>query len=148
MPTSGTRAGCTGSSAGGRCESSLRREASSSSRSTRRSRSSSGSSSASSSTSFPSGVRGGRDPVLAAPRPDARRIPPADGARPVRGARHGDHGAAGLACVGVRDPEPADRALRRTRGPRATPSRPPSGSPSPRSTSSSPSASRGARPST
>ena len=37
-------------------------------------------------------------------------------ARSVRGARHLDHGAAGVAVLGVCDPEPARRALRGARG--------------------------------
>ena len=50
-------------------------------------------------------LRGGR-------RPPAR-LPAAAPARPVGGARHVDHGAAGLAPRRVRDPRPARRALRR-----------------------------------
>ena len=42
----------------------------------------------------------------------ARRLPSAARAGPVRGARDGDHRAAGLAPVGRRDPQQADRALR------------------------------------
>ena len=53
------------------------------------------------------------DPVAAAARRAARRLPAAARARSVRDARHLDHGAAGLALRGVRDPQPADRALRR-----------------------------------
>ena len=48
-------------------------------------------------------------------RPDleARGLPAAARAQPVREPRHLDHGAAGLALRGVRDPQPDDRALRR-----------------------------------
>ena len=40
------------------------------------------------------------------PRDRARRLPPAAPAQPVRGARHLDHRAAGLAPVGGGDPQP------------------------------------------
>ena len=88
------------------------------------------------------------DPVLAPPRARARRLPPAARAGPVRGARHLDHGPAGLAPVGVRDSQPPDRALRRAgrardRLPHARAARRARQSPS-----SSRSASRDARPST
>ena len=52
-------------------------------------------------------------------RPDGRpdhalaRLPAAAPAEPLRGARHLDHRAAGLAVLRGRDPEPADRAVRR-----------------------------------
>ena len=43
------------------------------------------------------------------------RLPAAAPARPVRGARHVDHRAAGLALLRGRDPQPVHRALRRAR---------------------------------
>ena len=69
-----------------------------------------------------------RRPGARAPRRRRSRLPPAARARPVRDAGHLDHGAAGLAPRGVRDPQPVDRALRRRGRARRTRSRPPSGS--------------------
>ena len=47
------------------------------------------------------------------------RLPAAAAGRPVRGPRHLDHRAAGLASVCGGDQKPLHRALRRRRGPRA-----------------------------
>ena len=52
------------------------------------------------------------DPVLRELTVAAGRLPAAARAGPVRVARHLDHRPAGLALRGVRDPQPADRALR------------------------------------
>ena len=65
------------------------------------------------STSAPSTRWAQDDPVLRELDREAGRLPAAARARPVRDARHLDHRAAGLALRGVRDPQPADRALRR-----------------------------------
>ena len=117
-PTSGTREGCTASSADARCGSRRRRAASTSSRSTRPIAAEVGTL-----LGLPFDLAGFAewaqgDPVLARAHDRARRLPAAALAGPLRGARDDDHGAAGLAAVGVRDPQPLRRALRRAGGAR------------------------------
>ena len=77
----------------------------------------------STSTAFYAWVEPGR-PRPEAARRRAARLPAAARARPVRDARDLDHRAAGLALRRVRDPQPADRALRRAAPSTPTPSRP------------------------
>ena len=122
--TSGTRAASTAWSARARCGSRRRPAASTSSRSTPRRGRSSRSCSGSSSTSTPFTAWAAAQPVLDRARPEARGLPPAARAGSVREPGHVDHRAAGLALRGVRDPHPADRALRRAAAGSRTASRP------------------------
>ena len=110
-----------------RCGSRPRPAASTSPRTTRRSRPRCSTSSGCRSISRASTPGRQGDEMLAPARDRARRLPAAAAGRSVRGARHLDHGAAGLAPVGGRDPEPLHRALRRRRASTRTPSRRASG---------------------
>ena len=69
--------------------------------------------SASASTWTPSTAFAARPTRCSRDRRALARLPAAARAGSVRDARHLDHGAAGLALLGVRDPQPDDRALRR-----------------------------------
>ena len=112
--TSGARAASIVSSPGGRCGSRPLQAVSTSRRTTRRSRRRCSTSSGCRSISTASRLGGGgRDARPARDR--ARRLPPAAAGRTLRGARHLDHGTAGLASVGGGDQEQIHRALRRRR---------------------------------
>ena len=147
LRTSGTRRGSIASSAGARCGSASRggvdvepldAEIEPVVRSC----------SAPSSTSTPSTRSPRPSPTLGRARRGASRPPAAARGRAVREHRHLDHRAAGLAPRGVRDPEPADRALRRPGRARLRVPDARAASPLPSRTSSTPSASHAARPST
>ena len=147
--TSGTRAGCTASSAarevrieaapGGVDVEPLDAETAAGRREAAR---------RSSSTSTRSRAWAAAQPVLDELVPKLEGFRPPLAPDPVREPRHLDHRAAGLAPRGVRDPHAADRALRRAAARSRTASRRARASSTRARTSSSRSASRGARPST